>query len=200
MRKSKRDYADVDNRSRIIEAATELFILKGAQDTSLSDIARHLEISKGTLYYYYSSKADLLFDVTETYMSRLTNRLLSWVKELRNSMPADGVVSKVIIELLGAKNRGKLHLYLIYEAITDNEPLKQKLLGAYGQWLEMLKEGLQVVMGEEESINEYAELLLMMITGGIVHTVLGFNVRNPEKIASLVFPGSSVQPELPSGN
>lgn len=84
MRKSKRDYADVDNRSRIIDAATELFIKQGAQDTSLSDIARSLSISKGTLYYYYSSKADLLFDVSESYMTRISNRLLEWAKNLKN--------------------------------------------------------------------------------------------------------------------
>jgi TetR/AcrR family acrAB operon transcriptional repressor len=197
MRKSKRDYADVDNRSRIIDAATELFIRKGAQDTSLSDISKHLDISKGTLYYYYSSKADLLFDVTEAYMNKLTSRLLNWVKQLNTSMPANEVVFKVMQELFAAKNRGKLHLYLIYEAITENDILKNKLVAAYEQWLAMLKEGLEIVMEDNESVGEYAELLLMMITGGIVHTILGFEVKNPKIISGLIFPGNPEGPGSP---
>ncbi len=197
MRKSKRDYADVDNRSRIIDAATELFIQKGAQDTSLSDISKHLGISKGTLYYYYSSKADLLFDVTEVYLNKLTSRLLNWVKQLNKSMPANEVVFKVMQELFAAKNRGKLHLYLIYEAVTENDILKHKLITAYEQWLAMLKEGLAIVMDDNESVGEYAELLLMMITGGIVHTILGFEVKSPEKISGLIFTGDPETPGSP---
>jgi AcrR family transcriptional regulator len=190
MRKSKGDYADVDNRSRIVDAATELFIQKGAQDTSLSDIAQSLDISKGTLYYYYSSKADLLFDVTDAYMKRLTGRLLDWVKNLQNSMPPNDVVFKVVQELFSARNRGKLHLYLIYEGITNNETLRKKLVAAYAQWLEMLKEGLRVVMKDSDTVDQHAELLLMMITGGIIHTILGVEIKEPERIVSLVFPGN----------
>ena len=76
MAKSKLDYVGIDNKKRIIDAATELFITKGAQETSLADIARHLNISKGTLYYYYSTKAELIFDVTDIYIENLTSVLL----------------------------------------------------------------------------------------------------------------------------
>ncbi|WP_020611652.1 TetR/AcrR family transcriptional regulator [Sediminispirochaeta bajacaliforniensis] len=190
MRKSKRDYADVDNRSRIIDAATELFIKQGAQDTSLSDIARSLSISKGTLYYYYSSKADLLFDVSESYMTRISNRLLEWAKNLKKPMPADEVVGKVLKELFSAENRGKLHLYLIYESITNNDMLKKRLISAYDQWLVMIKEGLSVLMNDTEKVAEYAELLLIMITGGIVHSTLGFGPQRIDGIMSLIFSGN----------
>lgn len=190
MRKSKRDYRDVDNKNRIVQAATELFIQKGAQDTSLSDIARKLEISKGTLYYYYASKADLLFDVTDAFMRNLTGSLLDWVKGLQRKMPANEVVTQVLKELFAAKNRGKLHLYLIYEAITENHLLKKKLGEAYEQWLQMLKEGLHVVLPENDSVDTYAEILLMMITGGIIHSALGISTSKTDEAVSLVFPAN----------
>jgi len=190
MRKSKRDYADMDNRTRIIQAATELFIEKGAPDTSLSDIAEKLGISKGTLYYYYSAKTDLVFAVTDNYMRNLTENLLSWVENLEVSMKPKEVVFTVLNELFAAKNRSKLHHYLVSEAITNSEPLRKKLVEAYAQWREMLKRGLAVVMPDKkvDEVANYANLLLMIITGGIVHTVLGVETEKLEESISLFLP------------
>lgn len=189
MRKSKRDYADLDNRDRIIQAATELFIEKGAPETSLADIAKRLGISKGTLYYYYSAKSDLVFAVTDTYMRHLTERLLSWVENLKVSMQPKDVVFTVLSELFSAKSRSKLHHYLISEAITNSEGLRLKLVEAYGQWKEMLKRGLTVVMPGEGSteVEHYSSLLLMIITGGIVHTILGLDIGDLDKSVALLF-------------
>jgi len=50
-------------QERIIEAASnELMTERGVTDTSLADIAGEVGISKGTLFYYYSSKNDLVYD------------------------------------------------------------------------------------------------------------------------------------------
>lgn len=105
-------------------------------------------------------------------------------------MPADEVVGKVLKELFSAENRGKLHLYLIYESITNNEMLKKRLISAYDQWLVMIKEGLSVLMNDTEKVTEYAELLLIMITGGIVHSTLGFGPQRIDGIMSLIFSGN----------
>ena len=35
-------------------------------------------MSKGTLYYYYSSKDDILFDVADRYLNGLLDEFLAW--------------------------------------------------------------------------------------------------------------------------
>lgn len=172
MSKTKQDYAGIDNKKRIIDAATELFIDKGAQETSLADISRYLNISKGTLYYYYSSKAELIFDVTDIYMENLSSGLLEWVKGLDPDSPPENIIETVFRTIFEAQTRGKLHLYLIQEAITDNPELKSKIQHAYGKWKDMLREGLEEIYGDTYPSREYAEILLTMLTGGIVHTIL----------------------------
>ena len=43
-------------KETILSAATDLIIKQGVKNTSLADIAKASNISKGTLYYHYSSK------------------------------------------------------------------------------------------------------------------------------------------------
>lgn len=185
MGKSKLDYVGIDNKKRIIDAATELFITQGAQDTSLADIARQLKISKGTLYYYYSSKAELIFDVTEIYMENLTSGLLKWVKGLSHDSPPENILEVVFQTVFEARTRGKLHIYLIQEAITHNPQLKEKIRNAYLRWKEMLREGLEEIYGDRYPAQEYAEILLTMLTGGIVHTILEVDMA---PLKSLIHP------------
>jgi len=47
-------------RRRIIEAAESLFIAQGYRKTSIDEVARRAGVSKGTVYLYAKSKAELL--------------------------------------------------------------------------------------------------------------------------------------------
>lgn len=47
-------------RKEILSAARELFINKGYDQTSVDDILKIVDIAKGTFYYYFSSKAEVL--------------------------------------------------------------------------------------------------------------------------------------------
>src|SRR6056297_1369194 len=184
MRKSKQDYVGIDNRRRILEAATELFIQQGSQDTSLAEIAKKLNISKGTLYYYYSSKADLIFDVTDAYMQELTEGLLDWVKGLQETTAPENVLETVFHTIFNAKTRGKLHIYLIHEAITTHGELQKKIQAAYGRWKLMLQEGLDTVFGDTLDTKIYAEIILTMLTGGTVHTIVGVEMAPLKELIS----------------
>jgi len=172
MAKSKQDYVGVDNRKRILEAATELFIEQGSQQTSLADIARSLKISKGTLYYYYSTKADLIFDVTDAYMQELTEGLLEWAKTLGRETEPENVLETVFKTVIHAQTRGKLHVYLIHESITHHPALKVKIRETYIRWKAMLKEGLDAVFGTSIDTDLYSDIILTMLSGGIIHTII----------------------------
>ena len=52
---------------RIVDAAWELFYEKGYDDTTVDDIIRLSETSKGSFYYYFSSK-DSLLDTLSTIL------------------------------------------------------------------------------------------------------------------------------------
>jgi len=47
-------------RREILVAARELFVKKGYEQTSVNDILRIVDIAKGTFYYYFASKEEVL--------------------------------------------------------------------------------------------------------------------------------------------
>lgn len=47
-------------RKEILVAARELFIKKGYEQTSINDILKIVDIAKGTFYYYFTSKEEVL--------------------------------------------------------------------------------------------------------------------------------------------
>jgi AcrR family transcriptional regulator len=52
-------------REKIINTAWKLFYEKGFGETTINDIIREADISKGTFYYYFRSKDDLLGTLSE---------------------------------------------------------------------------------------------------------------------------------------
>ena len=65
-----------DTRSRIIEAAMELFWAKGYGSTSIADILSRSQVNSGSLYHFFPGKQDLLIAVLEAYRDGIGPMLL----------------------------------------------------------------------------------------------------------------------------
>lgn len=52
-------------RNEIIDAAEQLFFLKGYNGVSMDDVAKRAELAKGTLYLYFKNKDSLFFAVVQ---------------------------------------------------------------------------------------------------------------------------------------
>lgn len=61
-------------KTKITEQSIRLFEKKGFSQTSIQDIVDSLEVTKGTFYYYFSSKEELLMDIHLHYIDDLLNR------------------------------------------------------------------------------------------------------------------------------
>ncbi|WP_448581810.1 TetR/AcrR family transcriptional regulator [Thermaurantiacus sp.] len=59
-REAPRRYAPAETRTRVIEAAYQLFSLNGYQGTGTADIARAANVSEGSIFYHFGSKRALL--------------------------------------------------------------------------------------------------------------------------------------------
>src|SRR5688500_4807882 len=69
-----------DTRARIVEAAMELFWLKGYSSTSIADILSRSQVNSGSLYHFFPGKQDVLLAVLEAYRDGIGPMLLqpSW--------------------------------------------------------------------------------------------------------------------------
>ena len=75
-----------DRRVReILAVAAELFGERGYDAVSLEDVAERLDVTKGSLYYYFSSKEQLGTAAIETLGSEWTDRLAALLGTLSGS-------------------------------------------------------------------------------------------------------------------
>ena len=66
-----------NNRSRIVEAADQLFYKRGYNQTSFSDIAEVTGIPRGNFSYYFKTKDDILAAVVEARVKHYHEALVS---------------------------------------------------------------------------------------------------------------------------
>ena len=133
-------------RQSILDAASKLIAQKGVKNTSLADISKEVGISKGTLYYYYSNKNDIIYDIADIHLKQITEELLSWIDNIEQNIAPEEILKVVFERISTAETRGKLHLYLISDAVTSNEPLKQRFREKYKEWRITLEDGLRKVL------------------------------------------------------
>ena len=62
-------------REHILKTAARVFAQTGFGRTSMSQVAKECGISKANIYHYYGSKDGLLFDILDTYLRTLRDRI-----------------------------------------------------------------------------------------------------------------------------
>ncbi|MGE0741825.1 MAG: TetR/AcrR family transcriptional regulator [Hyphomonadaceae bacterium] len=68
--------APASARDKIIQAAMELFWLKGYNSTSVADLLSRTQLNSGSLYHVFPSKQDVLVGVLEAYRDGIEEMLL----------------------------------------------------------------------------------------------------------------------------
>ena len=152
-------------RNKILDAATQLLQTESFEDLSLARIARAASISKGTLYYYYSNKDDILFDVANRYLTGMMDELLAWVDNPQKdtSLPR---LMKYTLARGTADAFGNLRLYLIGAGVSGHDALRRRYIERYAQFHETLADRIaQRAPGADAS---YAAWLLLTVMDGVL--------------------------------
>ncbi len=173
-----REKSENNNREKIIETASRLIIEKGVSNTSLADISREMNISKGTLYYYYPSKGDLIFDISERHMQHMTEKIFRWLNKSEKELGPAEILKMIFQAVISSGSRGHIHVYLIQEAATGNESLKKRFREEYNKWRGLIEDGLKKVVPERDDIDVLARIILSTMDGLFLQSLLGIS-SNP---------------------
>ena len=184
------------NRERILQVAAKLIRERGIANTTLADIAEAAAISKGTLYYYYATKGDLIFDIAERHMRNMTDRIFKWLDAGGGSPNPKTTLRLVFDTVTHSRSRGQMHLYLIQEAITEHPSLRARFVEEYGRLLSIIEEGITRVFGNDPQNQRAAHVLLATIDGVIVQRLLGVKELPLDEVAA--FFDAAVRNESPA--
>lgn len=87
----------------LIETAAKLFLQKGYSNTGINDILQEAELSKGSFYFYFSSKKELGFEVANYYEKTV---LFDWLQPL-SKKPWNEFIKKMVYFIKRADSAGK---------------------------------------------------------------------------------------------
>jgi len=128
-----------ERRSEILDAADELFGQKGFDGTSTKDILEKVGIARGTLYYHFKSKEDIM----DSLIDRYSVRLLSTAREIAAdksipvverilhvvvSMQLSGGTSQVIMEHIHKPQNALMHQKIQKVIITGVTPILSDII------------------------------------------------------------------------
>ncbi len=60
---------EIQTKDKILKGAADLFTRYGIRSISMDDIARHLSVSKKTLYQHFVDKDELVTMVTQAHLT-----------------------------------------------------------------------------------------------------------------------------------
>jgi AcrR family transcriptional regulator len=102
-------------RALIIKAAAHTFGRKGFHATTLEEIAAHLKVTKASLYYYFSTKEELLYEVHLLSMQDLLHRVEKVLE--KESSPVTKLQAMVTehLKILAGDYEGAILLQQEYE-------------------------------------------------------------------------------------
>lgn len=163
-----------DVKEQILVATEKLMKEKGIKNTTLKDIAEKSNISRGTLYYYYSAKDDIIYDIADRNLNETTKEILLWIKEMNDEKTGQEILENLFNKVLEAETRAKLHLYLLNEATTTNQKLIDKINSRYLEWYEQIKFGIdKFIIENQDDKKALSHLILASLDGLMIQKMAG---------------------------
>jgi AcrR family transcriptional regulator len=153
-------------RQRILDAAANVLSVKGFAGTRLTDVADHAEIQAPAIYYYFSSREDLIEEVMYCGIHDMRRHL----QETLRALPADTTPMDKIMAAVGAHLRHELELSDYTTASIRNsgqvpEHLRtrqKKEEAAYGRiWQGLFADAIASGEIRPDLDAQYARLLVM---------------------------------------
>ena len=133
---------------QIRDSAAALFYKKGYEATTIEDVAKLAEISKGTIYLYFKSKIDLYYSLVEPSLDVLSKKL-SKIASMKKISPEFKIkkVTDATYEFY-VKDPDAYHLISRYEASVFSNLLSPKKLDHLKHLMSSNLNQLEIIVSE----------------------------------------------------
>lgn len=151
-----------DVKSAVLNAAQVLLETGTWGDISLADIAKQSGVSKGTLYYHYKTKGEILFDLANRYLSEQWDDFIRWTENKEKDTSLQRLVKYVMERDIASAG---LRMHLLCEAQAGDEVLREKLVRRYGEFQRLISEKI----AERTNVPaDFLTWLVLLVSDGII--------------------------------
>ncbi|EMS72650.1 TetR/AcrR family transcriptional regulator [Ruminiclostridium cellobioparum] len=132
-----------ERRNEILDAADQLFGEKGFDGTSTNDILEKVGIARGTLYYHFKSKEDIMDALIERHNARLLNAAQAAASD--RSVPVNERILSVVMALnISGRSSEEIieHIHRPQNALMHQKIQKAIIGGVTPILAEIIREGI----------------------------------------------------------
>lgn len=154
-----------ERRNEILDAAEELFVTKGYDKTSTNDILDKVKIARGTLYYHFKSKEDILNAMIDRINSSLIARAEAVAKD--KSVPIVERIVMTISSLRVNTDIGNEIITLVHKpqnALMHQKMQKSLVEGVLPILTDLVNEGNKEGIFDVKYPKETTEMLILYST------------------------------------
>ena len=181
--KEKNELITKERKEDILRTAIKKFSEKGYQGTSVSDIAKELNISQGIIFWYFETKEKLF---RAAFMEEFKMIKLASFNILQDSgLSPQEKLKKLIPEMLEVYRNRKEGCMLILQLLSNKEMqqlLSIDILNVYNE----LYEELEKLFREASSRNPElkAHNFVALLDGFMIQIILGMDIGSLESLVS----------------
>ncbi len=179
---------DQDIKDKIIKGSEELFMKYGVRSISMDDIARHLSVSKKTLYQHFTDKEEIITQVSQTHLDRTTNQMNDLREEAENAIDELAKISVCIKQNMEEMNPSLLFDLQKYHPKAWAVWMDHKSKHIYESVVRNLKQGIEDGHFRTEIKTEIiASTRLMLIEAVFDERIFPKNKFNLVEVHSEIF-------------
>lgn len=152
-----------ERRNEILDAAQALFTGKGYNKTTIVDILERVGIAKGTFYYYFKSKEEVMDAIIDRMMDKdrmmaqeiALDKTLTPVEKIFNILnaqkPRSGDSKDLLIEQFHSPSNADMHQKSIARAVTVLAPILE----------DVVRQGVEEHLFKTDYPRETMEILIL---------------------------------------
>lgn len=146
----------------ILNATCALLEKQALADISLAQIAEAAGVSKGTLYYYYKTKGEIFFDITDRYLNEQMEDFVRWTENKEKDTSIQRLVKYVVERNTSSAG---LRMHLFYEAQLGDTALQSKLQERYSAFHQSIS---QKIAERTDFPADFLTWLILLASDGII--------------------------------
>lgn len=195
MRKALKEYAAVpsraDTRTLILQSAARIFAKFGYAGSTLDQIAQDAGMTKGAVYWHFSSKSDLYLELCDRSLKKLLERLPQHAREVFRAADPEHALKQLLqseFELCEQENGERTLLFFEFIASMRDPAVKDKLQQSFSTLLdgtaailaEMQKDRL---ISTEQDPKSLAVMLHSLVNGVVLMRLVAPNQVSFQSLA-----------------
>ncbi|RSK28647.1 TetR/AcrR family transcriptional regulator [Bacillus sp. HMF5848] len=136
-----------DRKKLIIEEAMKLFATKGFHATSIQEVATNSNVSKGTVYTYFTSKDELLLEVFRYYYDTIKQKVET-VDVEKQLLPKERFIQQITVFFTMFERNKEFILVHIREGVPIYEAIEEFIMNIKRETQQWYAESLTAIYGD----------------------------------------------------